>query len=55
MELNTVIVYAPESADDALTLSAGIPDALLSSYEGVVEEEYQIILFVGSDYEDVVE
>lgn len=51
-DINTVIVYAPELADTALTLSQAIPGALLSAYVDATEDEYPITVFVGQDLED---
>jgi phage pi2 protein 07 len=49
---NTVIVYAPEYADEALLLSREIPNALLSAYAGAAETKYPITIYVGRNLEN---
>lgn len=50
-ERNTVIVYHPDFANEALELSLTIKNALLSSYNDASLAE-PIIIYVGHDYED---
>lgn len=53
VENNTVIVYAPEYLDTALSLSEYIDGALLSSFEG--ETDVPITIYVGKDFENTVQ
>jgi hypothetical protein len=53
-ERNTVIVYHPDYAEDALTLSSEIKNVLLSSYVDAPASE-PITVYVGSDYQSDVE
>jgi hypothetical protein len=48
-EKKTVIVFAPEFADEALELSNFVGEALLSSYNEATGSEFPITIYVGSD------
>lgn len=54
-EDNTVIVYDPAYAEEALLLSQKIFGALLSSFEPTVEGDVPITVYVGKDLENAVE
>lgn len=54
-ENNTVIVYDPEYAEEALALSRDIPGSLLSAFSETTNENVPIIVYVGRDYENVVQ
>lgn len=51
---NTVIVYAPEYADDALELSRQIEGSLLSSFTDAPEDA-PLTIYVGKDFESAVQ
>lgn len=50
----TVIVYAPDFAEEALEISRQIEGALLSAYEDAPEEN-PITIYVGKDFENAVQ
>lgn len=52
---NTVIVYHPKFANEALELSQVIDGALLSAYEDQSEDATPITVYVGQDYENGVQ
>lgn len=52
---NTVIVYAPEFAEEALELSQHVKGALLSSYAAASGTETPITIYVGRDLENGVQ
>ena len=54
-ENNTVIVFSPEFADEALELSKHIDGSLLSAYSDISEERTPIVVFVGKDFKNGVE
>jgi hypothetical protein len=54
-ERNTVIVYAPEYAEEALQLSGELFGALLSAYPEASGADTPIIIYVGKDLENAVQ
>ena len=54
-EQNTVIVYAPEFATEALALSKHINSSLLSAYAPASESPTPITVYVGEDYQNAVQ
>jgi hypothetical protein len=54
-EVNTVIVYAPEYAKEALELSGQVYGALLSAYAEASGSETPIVIYVGQDLENAVQ
>lgn len=54
-ENNTVIVYDPEFAEEALQLSRSIDNSLLSAYADKTDNDTPITVYVGKNYEKGVE
>ena len=54
-EPNTVIVYDPRYAEEALELSKFIGETLLSSYAESENPEYPITIYIGLDQNDTIE
>lgn len=54
-KVNTVIVYEPEFAEQALELSKDINGALLSAFDGPQVDGTPITVYVGQDYENKVQ
>ncbi len=54
-EANTVIVYAPEYAEEALSLSRDTYGALTSAYAPASGTETPIVIYVGKDLESAVQ
>ena len=54
-EDNTVIVYDPEFAEEALALSQKIKNALLSAFAGASDNDVPITIYVGRDSENDVQ
>lgn len=54
-EMNTVIVYPPDLANEALKLSADVYGALTSSYPEAAASETPITIYVGADLENAVQ
>jgi len=55
VEKNTVIVYAPEFAQEALVLSADVFGALLSAFDGASGTDTPITIYVGKDLQNAVQ
>jgi hypothetical protein len=53
-EKKTVIVFAPEYADEALELSNFVGEALLSSFNEATDSEFPITIYVGSDLSQTI-
>ena len=53
-ESRTVIVFAPEYADQALELSNFLGETLLSSFNEAAGSEFPLTIYVGSDVNDTI-